>query len=209
MKLRLVVVGGVHDGKAIPITLPQFVIGRDPQCQLRPASPAISKRHCAVLVRGNQVFVRDFGSTNGTFVNGELVQGETELHNGDKLKVGPLEFTVGLEVATAPKPAAKPAAAKPAANGNAEAVDMTVPQSEGPASDKIADLLLDDDGAAPAGSTLDTGESVPDGSTIMELPTQQQTKPGSKPTPKTTTATGNTSNAAAEILKKYRTRPRG
>ncbi len=70
MKLRLVVVGGVHDGKAIPITVPQFVIGRDPQCQLRPASPAISKRHCAVLVRGTQVFVRDFGSTNGTFVNG-------------------------------------------------------------------------------------------------------------------------------------------
>src|SRR5438128_5913478 len=108
MKLCLVVAQGVHEGKVIPITLSQFLIGRDAQCQLRPASAAISKRHCAVLVRGTQVFVRDFGSTNGTFVNGELVQGEVELHADDRLKVGPLEFTVGLEVATAPTAAAKP-----------------------------------------------------------------------------------------------------
>ena len=210
MKLRLVVVGGVHDGKAIPINLPQFVIGRDAQCQLRPASPAISKRHCAILVRGSQVFVRDFGSTNGTFVNGELVQGETELHNGDKLKVGPLEFGVGLEMATAPKSSPKsiPAAAKAEAGGKSESVDMTVPTSEGPTSDKIAGLLLDDEGAAPAtGNTLDTAESVPEGSTIMELPAPG--KPGSKTPSKTVVGTGNTSTAAAEILRKYQRRPRG
>jgi predicted component of type VI protein secretion system len=204
MKLRLIVVGGVHDGKAIPVNLPQFMIGRDSQCQLRPASAAISKRHCAVLVRGSQVFVRDFGSTNGTFVNDELVQGEVELHNDDKLKVGPLEFKVGLEVATAPKAAAKPAAV---AEGKSESVDMGGPPSEGPTSDKIADLLLDDDGSAPpAASSLDTAESVPEGSTIMELPTgKQEPKPAQKPV----VGSGNTSSAAAEILRKYQRRPRG
>jgi predicted component of type VI protein secretion system len=216
MKLRLIVEGGVHAGKAIPITVPQFSIGRDAQCQLRPASAAISKRHCAIMVRGGQVFVRDFGSTNGTFVNGELVQGEVEIRNGDKLKVGPLEFVVGLEVGTVPKAAAKPAAAAattaaaPAAKGNSdENIDMTVPPSEGPTSDKIADLLLDDAGAAPgAGNTLDTAESVPEGSTIMELPAPG--KPGeSKPAAKPVLGSGNTSSAAAEILRKYQRRPRG
>jgi pSer/pThr/pTyr-binding forkhead associated (FHA) protein len=214
MKLRLIVEGGVHAGKAIPITVPQFVIGRDAQCQLRPASAAISKRHCAILVRGHQVFVRDFGSTNGTFVNGELVQGEVELRNNDKLKVGPLEFVVGLETATVPKAAPKPVpAAAAAAKGRAadEAVDMTVPPSEGPTSDNIANLLLDDDGAAPpAASTLDTAESVPEGSTIMELPsTGKPGTPAPKPGVKTVLGTGNTSNAAAEILRKYQRRPRG
>jgi pSer/pThr/pTyr-binding forkhead associated (FHA) protein len=211
MKLRLIVVGGVHEGKAIPINLPQFVIGRDPQCQLRPASAAISKRHCAVMVRGSQVFVRDFGSTNGTFVNGELVQGEVELHDGDKLKVGPLEFTVGLEVATTPKAAAKPAPAATAtdAKGGGESVDMAGPPSEGPTSDNIADLLLDD-GGAPAQSTLDTAESVPEGSTIMEMPaTGKPGAPGAKPPAKTVLGSGNTSSAAAEILRKYQRRPRG
>jgi pSer/pThr/pTyr-binding forkhead associated (FHA) protein len=209
MKLRLVVAGGVHDGKAIPINLPQFVIGRDPQCQLRPASPAISKRHCAVMVRGNQVFVRDFGSTNGTFVNGELVQGETEVRDGDQLKVGPLEFKVGLEMNTAPKAAPKPAPAAATADAKNSEVDLSGPPSEGPASDKIADLLLDDDGAKPAvdASTLDTAESVPEGSTIMELPAPG--KPGAKPAPKAVLGSGNTSSAAAEILKKYQRRPRG
>jgi pSer/pThr/pTyr-binding forkhead associated (FHA) protein len=212
MKLRLIVEGGVHTGKAIPITLPQFVIGRDAQCQLRPASAAISKRHCAVMVRGNQVFVRDFGSTNGTFVNGTLVQGEVEIHNGDKLKIGPLEFVVGLETATAPKAAPKPAAAVAATKGKGadEHVDMSIPPSEGPTSDKMAELLLDDDGSAPPvnASTLDTAESVPEGSTIMELPATG--KPGeAKPPVKAVLGTGNTSNAAAEILRKYQRRPRG
>lgn len=214
MKLRLVVAGGVHGGKAIPITLPQFVIGRDAQCQLRPASSAISKRHCAVLVRGSKVFVRDFGSTNGTFVNGELVQGEVELHNADQLKVGPLEFTVGLELETAPKAAAKVVAAAAASNGASTAGDDVVdmssgPPTDGPASDKIAELLLDDDGAAPT-NTLDTAESVPEGSTIMELPAANKPgDPAAKPATKAVLGTGDTSNAAAEILRKYQRRPRG
>ena len=47
MKLSLLVLTpGKMEGKSIPITIPQFVIGRDPQCNLRPASALISKRHC-------------------------------------------------------------------------------------------------------------------------------------------------------------------
>src|SRR3954469_20727099 len=99
MKLSLVVLSeGKAKGTAIPITLSQFLIGRDPQCHLRPASAVISKRHCAVLVRGSKAFVRDFDSTNGTFINDEAVKGERELHNNDSLKVGPIQFRVVLEV---------------------------------------------------------------------------------------------------------------
>ena len=98
MKLSLVVITpGKMEGKAIPITLSQFLIGRDPQCHLRPASALISKRHCAVLVRDERAFVRDFGSTNGTFVNDQPVKGEQELRDGDRFKVGPLDFRVALE----------------------------------------------------------------------------------------------------------------
>src|SRR5205823_195849 len=71
-------------------------IGREPQCQLRPADPLVSKQHCALITRAGQVFVRDY-STNGTFVNQSRVNGEWELNNGDRLRVGPLEFRVILE----------------------------------------------------------------------------------------------------------------
>jgi pSer/pThr/pTyr-binding forkhead associated (FHA) protein len=209
MKLSLVVVGGVHEGKAIPITVPQFAIGRDPQCQLRPASPSISKRHCAIFTRGKQVFIRDFGSTNGTFVNGQLVEGEVALKDGDTIKAGPLDFKVALSMAAAPgkaSPLPVPAAATVAdAVSDGETVELTAPPSEGPSSDKLAALLLDDD-SPRAGSTLGP-EDIPEGSTVMELPTP--TKPGAAPAAKKpVVATGNTSDAAAEILKRYQRRPR-
>src|SRR5258708_35693346 len=97
MKLTLVVkAAGKQHGKPIPITLSQFVVGRDPQCHLRPASPMISKRHCAVIQRDGKAYIRDFGSTNGTFVNDQPVKDEIELHNGDQLKIGPLVFQVQI-----------------------------------------------------------------------------------------------------------------
>src|SRR6516162_222967 len=101
MKLNLVVLTpGKTQGKAIPITLSQFLIGRDPQCHLRPASAVISKRHCALLIRGDKVFLRDFDSTNGTFVNDRQIKGEMELQNDDRLKIGPLDFGVKIETGT-------------------------------------------------------------------------------------------------------------
>src|SRR5437762_7843490 len=111
MKLTLLVMtAGKQEGKLLEIKLPQFLIGRDPQCQLRPASPLISKRHCALIQRDGKAFVRDFGSTNGTYVNDERVEGERELHNDDQLKVGPIHLTVRLEqgAPATPKPATKP-----------------------------------------------------------------------------------------------------
>lgn len=102
MKVSLVVATGVHQGKVIPILGPQFLVGRDPQCQLRPASQAVSKQHCAIIVRDGKVYLRDFGSTNGTVVNDAIVRGEElEVENNDLLKIGPLDFTLRVE-ATAP-----------------------------------------------------------------------------------------------------------
>ncbi len=99
MKLSLVVLtpGNKMEGKALAIKLAQFLVGRDPQCHLRPASPLISKRHCVLIQRDGKVFVRDFNSTNGTFINGTPVKGEAELNAGDKLKIGPLLFKVVIE----------------------------------------------------------------------------------------------------------------
>ena len=103
------------EGKAIPITLSQFLIGRDPQCHLRPTSPLISKRHCAVVVKGGKVFVRDFQSTNGTLVNDRPVDNECEVHDKDRLKVGPLEFQLQVEgIPAFEKPTPLPATDTPA-----------------------------------------------------------------------------------------------
>lgn len=99
MKVNLVVATGVHQGKVIPIIGPQFVIGRDPQCHLRPASQAVSKQHCAIIVRDGQVYLQEYGSTNGTLLNDTLVKGqEVPLRHNDSIKIGPLDFTLQIEL---------------------------------------------------------------------------------------------------------------
>lgn len=215
MKLSLIVVGGVHDGKAIPVNVPQFVIGRDPQCQLRPASPSISKRHCAIFVRGRQILIRDFGSTNGTFVNEQLVEGEVPLKEGDTIKVGPLSFKISLTASPAPAQAPPAPAAVTVGDvpSDGETVELSAPESEGPSSDKLAALLLDDEPGAKAGASVGA-DGIPEGSTVMEIPAQAQAgEPGAPaaaapPAKKPVLGTGNTSDAAAEILKRYQRRPR-
>jgi pSer/pThr/pTyr-binding forkhead associated (FHA) protein len=138
MKLNLVVqTPGPNLGKVLDIKLSQFVVGRDPQCHLRPASPMISKRHCAVLQREGRAFIRDFGSTNGTFVNNEPVKGEIELHHGDQLKIGPLVFEVRLEASTpvnrpTPPPPTKPVTQTAAANKSGTPAPATAAKPAAP-----------------------------------------------------------------------------
>ncbi|HEY7426149.1 MAG TPA: FHA domain-containing protein [Gemmataceae bacterium] len=230
MKLNLVVqTPGPNQGKVLEIKLSQFVVGRDPQCHLRPASPMISKRHCALLQREGKVFLRDFDSTNGTFVNNEPVKGEIELHHGDQLKIGPLLFEVRVEASapvnrptpppptkpvTKTMPASKastpaPATAPPAAPAEPAAV-AEKPVGSASSDDDIAAMLLSlhDDG--PSGSPSGSPE-VPEGSTIHEMPlppevaAEMAKKEKEKPKQ---AATGNTSSAAKSILEKYMKRPR-
>jgi predicted component of type VI protein secretion system len=206
MKLSLVVLSeGKASGKSIPVTLSQFLIGRDPQCQLRPASAVISKRHCALLNKGGRFFVRDFDSTNGTFVNDEAVKGERELKNEDTLKVGPLTFRVQIEGAVPV---------------NKQTPLPTVPAKDSSDDESVAAMLLEI--ADESGATQPTGVEggVPDGSTVMDLssPLAQQPPEGGakadepgKPGPKTPDKkkeVGNTSEAAQAILQKYMRRQR-
>src|SRR5262245_25154835 len=153
MKISLVVLSaGKAAGKALPINSAQFIIGRDPECNLRPTSAMISKRHCAVLVKEGQVSIRDFDSTNGTFVNDEPVKGEVPLKDGDNIKVGPLSFKVVIEAGTpTPKPPGKTTPPPPVSN---------ISDDDAAAA---ALLAFEDDGEVSV--TSDTDAEVPGGST--------------------------------------------
>jgi pSer/pThr/pTyr-binding forkhead associated (FHA) protein len=205
MKTSLMVLSeGKSVGKTIPITLSQFIIGRDPQCQLRPSSALISKRHCALIVRGSKLFVRDFGSTNGTFVNDQQVKGECEVKNDDLLKVGPLSFRIVLEGASVPVNKTTP-------------LPKVLNETSGE-DDSVAAMLLDiaDEGKAEPGV-----EEVPSGATTMEMiaPSTSDTAESkvktdaagrvqAKPAEKKSAAGGDTSAAAEAILQKYMRRQR-
>lgn len=91
--VSLEVMHGPHQGRVIPIAA-QFLIGRSDRCQLRPSSPEVSDFHCGLLARNGRVFLRDFNSITGTYLNGRQICGEIELLHGDQLQIGPLVFLV-------------------------------------------------------------------------------------------------------------------
>jgi pSer/pThr/pTyr-binding forkhead associated (FHA) protein len=94
MLMKLKVLIGKNAGQELAIPGPKFFIGRADDCHLRPRSELISRHHCVLLLEDDYAAVRDFGSRNGTLVNGERVVGERELNKGDQLTVGPLAFEV-------------------------------------------------------------------------------------------------------------------
>jgi pSer/pThr/pTyr-binding forkhead associated (FHA) protein len=201
MKLSLVVTtAGKAEGQVIPVRLSQFVIGRDPQCNLRPASALISKRHCAILIKNGAVFVRDFDSTNGTFLNDKQIQGEIEIKHDDLLKVGPLTFKVAIE--------GQPSVSKP----------TPPPKSAGhSAEDEAAAAMLLS--LQEGGDVAASGEEseVPAGSTVFDVPNSSagaDTAPpegDKKPDPKKQEAKAqavSAAKAAEALLAKYSRRQR-
>jgi predicted component of type VI protein secretion system len=107
MNASLLVVQGRPHGKALPLPLGEFLIGRGAECHIRPNSDWVSRQHCLLRVAPEGVAVRDLGSRNGTLVNGMRVVDERALENGDQLQVGPLVFEVQVEQAapqTSPMP---------------------------------------------------------------------------------------------------------
>jgi pSer/pThr/pTyr-binding forkhead associated (FHA) protein len=62
-------------------------LGRSPDNDLILRDPATSGHHARVERRGEQFWIVDLGSTNGTLVNGEPVQ-EKELNHGDRITIG-------------------------------------------------------------------------------------------------------------------------
>lgn len=100
MEVKLVMQAGEDPGRVIPIEADEFVIGRDPSCQLQLSTERVSHRHCRILKRGGRVVVEDLHSTNGTAVNDRVV-GVVELSDGDRLRVGPASFRVSIPAGAA------------------------------------------------------------------------------------------------------------
>ena len=96
---RLVIVSGPNRGSSFNLIEGENSIGRQMDSHIVLTSSKVSKRHCSLMVTPNEVFFRDDGSTNGTFVNGALTKKQT-IKPGDKIGVG--EFVLELAKTGAP-----------------------------------------------------------------------------------------------------------
>jgi FHA domain len=111
MDVRLKILRGPLAGQSIPIRRGELLIGRDPECHLRPGSAGVSRRHCVVVLNKSTLRIRDLDSKNGTYVNNRRVTNEAVLAQGDIVSVG--DMVCRVELVLAPEPEVRKASPPP------------------------------------------------------------------------------------------------
>ena len=106
---KLVILSQGMNGRVHELKADKTTIGRVEDNTFQIAEPSVSSHHCEVLLRGNEVVIKDLNSTNGTFINDEKIS-ESVLKPGQTLRLGQIELRLE-DGASAPAPAAPAAAA--------------------------------------------------------------------------------------------------
>jgi DNA-binding response OmpR family regulator len=88
---RIRVLGGPQKGRQIPLTEDSLTIGRQADSDVVVDDRLASRRHARLEMNHGQCEIRDCGSRNGTFVNGERIPESHVLRDGDEIQIG-LEF---------------------------------------------------------------------------------------------------------------------
>lgn len=110
---KLVVLSEGLTGRAHELKVDKTTIGRLEDNTFQIAEQSVSSHHCEVLLKGNDVIVRDLDSTNGTYINGEKIS-EKVLKTGQILRLGNVEARLEGDGAPTPSsPAAAGAATTP------------------------------------------------------------------------------------------------
>ena len=108
-RLRIATPEGTRE---VPLAKASMSLGRDPANDIVVAADAVSRHHASLERRGDQLLVRDLGSTNGITVDGRLVP-EALLTDGRRVAIGQsvtLTFLAAEEAAAAGFPDVLPAA---------------------------------------------------------------------------------------------------
>ncbi len=219
MQMHLKVIGGAMDGKLIAVNMDKFLIGRSEECQLRPKSESISRRHAAIVRKDGRILLIDLKSRNGTHVNDVKLDPSKAkvLKHGDRIRVGKLEFEAVMEVGIdkMKKPEVKSvgdAAVRAATNtgdSRYEEVDVSTWLEE-------AEQIERTSSREPITRQFQVGEStridVSADQTVSETVSADETKtdgkpakskPGKLPTRPTKPMTATSKDAASETLRKF------
>ncbi|MBI3018563.1 MAG: GGDEF domain-containing protein, partial [Deltaproteobacteria bacterium] len=88
----LVLIEGRPLGRKFPLLPPKVCLGRGKKADLSIDDQSVSQVHSEVVIKNQQVFISDLGSTNGTFVNDARITRATLLKEGDSVRIGTTIF---------------------------------------------------------------------------------------------------------------------
>lgn len=123
---RLVLLSEGFAGRTYELKTEITTVGRVSDNAFEIPEASVSSHHAEIVLRGNDVLIRDLGSTNGTFINGEKIT-EAVLKPGQTLRFGTIELKLDTgEAPVRPSPAPGVPAAKAPAAPKPKALDHTV-----------------------------------------------------------------------------------
>jgi pSer/pThr/pTyr-binding forkhead associated (FHA) protein len=85
---KLTMRSGPVPGTTFLLEQEETTLGRDLTNEIPISDPEVSRRHARFLLRDDNVFLEDLGSTNGTFLNGERITSPQQLRKGDVITFG-------------------------------------------------------------------------------------------------------------------------
>ena len=88
---RLVLLSEGFTGKTYELKVEKTTVGRVADNAFEIVEASVSSHHAELHLRGNDIFVKDLGSTNGTFINGEKIT-EGVVKPGQILRIGMIEM---------------------------------------------------------------------------------------------------------------------
>jgi hypothetical protein len=74
-----------------------IVLGRGDHAEIRLQDPFASSRHARIYQQGGAMVIEDLGSTNGTYLNEELLETPRPLHPEDRVRIGDSEFAFEVD----------------------------------------------------------------------------------------------------------------
>jgi hypothetical protein len=87
------------DGRRLPLSIGEHVIGRDANVEIRVDQSTVSRRHARLVVTKEGAVLEAFDSKNGTFRGTECVSAPIQLADGDAIRVGSVLLTFRARVA--------------------------------------------------------------------------------------------------------------
>jgi pSer/pThr/pTyr-binding forkhead associated (FHA) protein len=149
---------GELKGRRVPVKVPVINIGRGDYNDVVIADPSVSTAHAKLQRREAIWILADLGSTNGTFVEGEKVKGETPLSPGtilqfgdvaalfepldDNVPAGRVQRTRLMDRIDAENPGSLPSQPQPARPRPRRPIRMSTPRPKGPSTILVAALLV-------------------------------------------------------------------
>ncbi len=139
----------------VPFVRDEITIGRQEGNTIRLTERNVSRRHARLLRQNGHILVEDLGSYNGIRINGDRIQGQVQVNEGDLIQIGDYDLAVQREASEAAPHGA------PNANDKTQEVQaISVPRTNGASSNAVTKPLPDPGATIPVLPTVDPNTTL-------------------------------------------------